>query len=92
MLSLAPQKRRMGSAKMRMKRMINKDAISVSVIPVPIALFAFSVSFLPWQILKYAAHPSPKHQAKAWVTMSIGNTAPVAAFPKYPKDELPTKI
>lgn len=39
---------------------------SIMTMPVPIALWAAWVSFRPWQMPRYAAQPSPKHQAKAW--------------------------
>ena len=69
-----------------------RDAISVSVIPVPIALCAFWESFLPWQIFKYAAHPSPKHHANACAMIKIGKTMPVAALPRVLSSLLPMKI
>ena len=53
----------------------------VIVIPVPTLLCAFSESFLPAQILKYDAAPSPIHHANALVIQIIGNDTPVAAFP-----------
>ena len=53
-------------------------------IPNPTHLCALSVSFLPAQILKYEAAPSPIHQAKALAMQIIGNDTPVAALPKKP--------
>ena len=64
----------------------------VIIIPVPIALCADFVSFLPWQILRYAAQPSPKHHANACAIIKIGKTTPVAAFPRALSSLLPIKI
>ena len=53
---------------------------------------AFSGLLRPWHIFKYAAQPSPKHQANACAMIKIGNTTPVAAFPKVPNSLFPIKI
>nr|WP_235666926.1 hypothetical protein [Clostridioides difficile] len=66
--------------------------IKVTITPVPIALWEVLESFLPWQILRYAAHPSPKHQANACAIINIGNTTPVAALPRAESELFPINI
>ena len=70
----------------------SRPVSSVTVTPVPMALSALCMSFLPRQIFRYAAQPSPKHQAKACAMMKNGKTTPVAALPSVLSSLLPIKI
>lgn len=67
-------------------------AATVTIMPVPIALCAFSDCLRPWQMLRCAAQPSPKHQANACAIIKMGNTTPVAALPSTLSSLRPTNI
>ena len=88
----APNKSRIGLLSGYTTATINSPQTKETKILPPTATCAFSGLLRPWHIFKYAAQPSPKHQANACAMIKIGNTTPVAAFPKVPNSLFPIKI